>query len=154
LVARGVRFRFFTQVEELVPAADGSTIRSVVVSRPESGEYQPLTTVKGLPCFPSAPDHRQLGGASRQELPCGDDFGVLVVAVPPAGARPVWHRLAAQRREWRDMLARIGTVATHAFQVWLTPDERTLGWAHPGTTVSAFAKPFDTWASMSHVLEL
>ena len=52
------------------------------------------------------------------------------------------------------MLDRIGTVATHAFQVWLKPDERSLGWAYPGTTVSAFAKPFDTWASMSHLLEL
>ena len=52
------------------------------------------------------------------------------------------------------MLDGLGTVATHAFQVWLRPDERSLGWPHPGTTMSAFAKPFDTWASMSHLVEL
>jgi uncharacterized protein with NAD-binding domain and iron-sulfur cluster len=50
------------------------------------------------------------------------------------------------------MLDGVSTVPTQAFQLWLTPDERTLGWPRPGTTMSAFAKPFDTWASMSHLL--
>jgi uncharacterized protein with NAD-binding domain and iron-sulfur cluster len=162
LVARGVRFRFLTQVEELVPAADGSAIRSVVCRQaglaPGVREYRPLVAVKGLPCFPSAPDLRQLGtGPSpvqHQELRCGEDFDLLVFAIPPAMGRLVCRRLAAQRHDWRAMLDRIGTVATHAFQVWLKPDERALGWPHPGTTVSAFAKPFDTWASMSHLIDL
>jgi uncharacterized protein with NAD-binding domain and iron-sulfur cluster len=163
LVARGVRFRFFTQLEDLVPSADGSTIGSVVVSRqtslaPGVRDYQPLVAVKGLPCFPSTPDLRQLttgpSPAHHRELRCGEDFDLLVFAIPPAMGRLVCRRLAAQRQDWRDMLDRIGTVATHAFQVWLKPDERSLGWAHPGTTVSAFTKPFDTWASMPHLVEL
>ena len=54
---------------------------------------------------------------------------------------------------WQRQLDGVGSVATHAFQVWLRPDERSLGWAHPGTTMSAFAKPFDTWASMSHLVD-
>ncbi len=157
LVARGVQFQFFSPVEKLVPLADGSGIKSVVVGRParlapEAGEYQPLVTVKGLPCFPSEPSHRP--HVERQELRSGEDFDLLVFAIPPGAARVVCSPLAAQRPEWRDMLGQIGTVATHAFQVWLKPDERSLGWAHPGTTMSAFAKPFDTWASMSHLTKL
>lgn len=163
LVARGVRFRFFHEVSELVPSADGSVISSVVVSRqaslaPGVQEYQPLVVVKGLPCFPSAPDHGQLtvgrSAGDQWELRCGEDFDLLVFAIPPGMGRLVCRRLAAQRRDWRDMLDRISTVATHAFQVWLKPDERSLGWMYPGTTMSAFTKPFDTWASMSHLLEL
>ena len=87
-------------------------------------------------------------------LRAGTDFELLVLAIPPAAAGSCCRRLAAQRPEWQAMLDRVGTVATHAFQVWLRPDERSLGWPHPGTTVSAFAKPFDTWASMSHLVEL
>jgi uncharacterized protein with NAD-binding domain and iron-sulfur cluster len=178
LVARGVRFRFFSKVEELVPSADRSIIRSVVIRRqaflaPDVGEYQPLVNVKGLPCFPTAPDHRQLTtgppphegcsiwsadhhppAGSQQELRYGEDFELLVFAIPPGMGRLVCGRLAAQRHAWRDMLDRIGTVATHAFQVWLKPDEHSLGWPHPGSTVSAFAKPFDTWASMPHLVQL
>jgi uncharacterized protein with NAD-binding domain and iron-sulfur cluster len=166
LAARGVQFRFFAEVRELVPSADGSSIRSVVVGRravlaPGLDRYRPLVTVKGLPCFPSRPDGGQLaagpsppGGGDQQALHRGEDFDLLVFAIPPAAGREVCRQLAAQRRDWRDMLDRVGTVATHAFQVWLRPDERSLGWAHPGTTMSAFTKPFETWASMSHLVEL
>jgi uncharacterized protein with NAD-binding domain and iron-sulfur cluster len=165
LVARGVQFQFFTRIRELVPSTDGSVISSVVVRRqasPAQGirQYQPLVTVKGLPCFPSEPDHRQFTAGSgtadasgHEGLRYGEDFDLLVFAVPPAMGRLVCRRLAAQRRDWRDMLDRIGTVATHAFQVWLKPDERSLGWPRPGATVSGFTKPFDTWASMSHLVE-
>ena len=162
LAARGVRFRFLTSVTDLVPAADGSVVRSVAVRThaplaPGLEEYQPLVRVKGLPCFPAAPHRRQLaadGSGVDHRLRYGRDFELLVFAVPPGVGRLVCRRLAAQRREWREALDNLATVATHAFQVWLTPRERELGWADPGTTVSGFAKPFDTWASMSHLIAL
>src|SRR4029453_1839390 len=99
-------------------------------------------------------DPRPPGGGEQEELRCGEDFDQLVFAIPPAMGRQVCHRLGAQRRDWGDMRRRIGSGATHGFQVWLWPDERSLGWKHPGTTMSAFTKPFDTWASMSHLVEL
>jgi len=154
LCARGVRFRFCTRVDELVPARNGSVIGSVVVSQQEPTAYDPLVRIKELPCFRSAADDRNPMQATRQVLRGGADFDLLVFAIPPGAGRSVCHRLSAQRPEWRAMFDRIGTVATHAFQVWLQLNERSLGWAYPGTTVSAFAKPFDTWASMSHLLEL
>ncbi len=151
LVARGVRIRLRTAVTELEPATDGSAIRSVVLAETADAGH-PLTTVKGLACFPATTDDQQ--PARPRRLRCGEDFDELVLAIPPPAARPACRALAAQRQRWRDMFDGVATVATHAFQVWLTPDERRLGWAHPGTVVSAFAKPFDTWASMSHVVDL
>jgi len=45
-------------------------------------------------------------------------------------------------------------VPTQAAQLWLTRTEADLGWAHPGATLSGWAKPLDTYASMSHLLPM
>ena len=50
------------------------------------------------------------------------------------------------------MTSRIRTVATHAFQIWLRPDEPSLGWNEPAVTISAYLRPFETWASMPQTL--
>ena len=133
LVARGVRFRFLTQVEELVPAADGSAIRSVVCRQaglaPGVREYRPLVAVKGGSCFPSAPDLRQLGTGPS---PCSTRSyaAVRTSTCSSLPSRRPWAGSSAAdwplSGDWRAMLDRIGTVATHAFQVWLKPDERAL----------------------------
>src|SRR5207344_3158787 len=47
---------------------------------------------------------------------------------------------------------RLTTTATQALQLWLRADEPSLGWRYPGTTVSAYAPPFNTWASMDQLL--
>jgi uncharacterized protein with NAD-binding domain and iron-sulfur cluster len=153
LLDRGVQFRFCIEATDLVPAQDGTAIGSIVVRSTGPDGYDPLVRVRGLPVFRSVPDHRDTP-ETIETLRCGTDFDLMVFAVPPAMGRLVCRRLSAQRAQWRAMLDGIGTVATHAFQVWLKPDERALGWAHPGTTMSGFAKPFDTWASMSHLIEM
>jgi uncharacterized protein with NAD-binding domain and iron-sulfur cluster len=52
------------------------------------------------------------------------------------------------------MVRNLGTVATQSLQLWLRADERQLGWSgEAGDVVSGFTEPFDTWASMSHLLD-
>jgi uncharacterized protein with NAD-binding domain and iron-sulfur cluster len=64
LAARGVRFEFFHRVEELAPEGDGiGGIRMTVQAATSDGGYDPLLDVKGLPCWPSAPDYSQLDPA-------------------------------------------------------------------------------------------
>jgi len=46
----------------------------------------------------------------------------------------VAKELISARPEWREMTTHIRTVATQAFQLWLRPDEPTLGWHEPGVT--------------------
>jgi uncharacterized protein with NAD-binding domain and iron-sulfur cluster len=65
---RGVKFAFFHQVEELLPDASGDAVEEIRVRRqidlaPGVAEYQPLVGVKGLPCWPSAPNLDQLDAA-------------------------------------------------------------------------------------------
>ncbi|MEP7120794.1 MAG: FAD-dependent oxidoreductase, partial [Byssovorax sp.] len=46
----------------------------------------------------------------------------------------------------------LNTVATQAFQLWMTADMAELGWLGGPASVSGFVEPFDTWADMTHVL--
>ena len=50
------------------------------------------------------------------------------------------------------MVTHLSTTATQALQLWLRADEPSLGWPHPGATVSAYAQPFNTWASMDQLV--
>ena len=61
LKARGVKFKFFHKVEELLP--EGNTIGEIRLTRqveviPE--DYHPLVGVKGLDCWPSMPNLAQI----------------------------------------------------------------------------------------------
>jgi uncharacterized protein with NAD-binding domain and iron-sulfur cluster len=64
LARRGVRFAFFHRVGEITADAGGvDAIRMSVQAQVADGGYQPLVTVKGLPCWPDLPDHAQLDPA-------------------------------------------------------------------------------------------
>ena len=54
---------------------------------------------------------------------------------------------------WASMVTNVSTVATRSLQVWTATDETEMGWPHAGSTSAAYVPPFDTYASMSHLLE-
>src|SRR5471032_537808 len=63
LQKRGVKFKFFQRVEELVPGAgdiDSIRITEQVQLADAAADYAPLVDVKGLACWPSAPDYAQI----------------------------------------------------------------------------------------------
>ena len=69
------------------------------------------------------------------------------------GAIPyVCKEFIARDSRWRKMTANVKTVATQAFQLWLSEDLQQLGWEPPPVTLSAFVKPFDTWSDMGQVV--
>ena len=173
---RGVEFEFFHRVDGLHVSDDGLAIDAISLARQvdlaeENERYEPLVRVGGLPAFPNAPLVEQLSAvdgsdladleshwcqrpdAGRRLLRRGQDFDAVVLAIPVAMAAIVCRELVAQRREWHSMVEHLSTTATQAFQVWVREDERSLGWAHPGSTVSAYEQPFNTWASMDQLVD-
>jgi uncharacterized protein with NAD-binding domain and iron-sulfur cluster len=173
---RGVDFEFFHRVDGLHLSPDRTTIETVSMGRQARvaagvHRYEPLVRVRGLPGFPTTPLVDQLAeaegiegqpleshwcawpDAERRVLHRGVDFDVAVLAIPVGMAGIVCQELIADRPEWRDMVANVATVATQAFQVWLREPEPVLGWPHPGTTMSGYAEPFDTWASMPQLID-
>ena len=64
---RGVRFRFFHRLDQLHLSLDRRSIDAITLGRQarlksSGADYDPLVTIKGLPCFPSAPRGEQLSG--------------------------------------------------------------------------------------------
>ncbi|CAN5849658.1 hypothetical protein BH18ACT2_BH18ACT2_14480 [soil metagenome] len=173
---RGVEFELFHRVDQLRLADDRSSIASVRLGvqaglAPGHARYEPLVKVKGLSCFPAAPLLDQLSmppgasdgqsfeshGAAHEDvatrvLRAGADFDALVFAIPVGMAPIVCSELIDDQPTWRAMVDNVRTVATQAVQLWLREDEPALGWSRPGVTMTGYAKPLDTWASMPQVI--
>jgi uncharacterized protein with NAD-binding domain and iron-sulfur cluster len=174
---RGVQFEFFHRVDALHLSEDRTTIDAITVGRqvalvPGCATYEPLVRVGQLPCFPARPLVDQLDAdeavadqpleshwcswpdVETRVLRRGEDFDAAVLAIPVGMAPLLCEELIADRSEWREMVEQLGTVATQSFQVWLREDEPTLGWDHPGVTISAYEQPFSTWASMPQLIDV
>lgn len=181
LKRRGVRFAFFHRLEDVrlvaperlaqgerpyVEALEFDVQAEVV----GGGEYQPLVDVRGLPCWPAAPDYRQLVEGERLEregwqfeshwdrrkvgtrtLRVGEDFDLAILAVGGGAIPYVCRQLVERDPRWRAMVERVKTVPTQAFQLWMSASMSELGWNEPPINVSGFVEPFDTWADMSHL---
>ncbi len=175
---RGVEFEFFHRLDALHLddrrlAIDAITMGRQVRLADGVTHYEPLTKVRGLPVFPNAPLTAQL--AATDHVPCGGwqslethwsdhtdtetrvlrrgvDFDQVVLGVSVGMLPVVAAELIEDRPEWKEMTSRIRTVATQAFQIWLGPDEPSLGWNEPAVTISGYLRPFETWASMPQTL--
>jgi uncharacterized protein with NAD-binding domain and iron-sulfur cluster len=167
LAARGVTLRYFHRVDGLELDAEGRALEAIRLTRQATPDgtdsYEPLDRHDDLPCFPARPRVAHAAAVPTEDRPVddpgtpvilrrGQDFDTAVLAVSigalPRIAAPLVRRLP----EWRDMIRHVGTVGTHAAQVWLAPTEEELGWPAPGATLAGLEAPFDTCASMSHLL--
>ena len=170
---RGVEFEFFHRLDALHLDAHHHGIDAITMGRQVHladgvDHYEPLTNVRGLPVFPSAPLPDQIEArpglddleshfgqrddVETRVLRRGIDFDHVVLAVSLGMIPIVAGELIEDRPEWQEMTTHVRTVATQAFQLWLRPDEPSLGWDEPGVTISAYLRPFETWASMPQTL--
>jgi uncharacterized protein with NAD-binding domain and iron-sulfur cluster len=179
LKQRGVKFKFFHRVENLGVSSDGSRIETINIAiqanladdtRRRYGEYQPLVTIDGLPCWPSVPLYDQLvegellkranidlesawanwRDPDHATLRVGKDFDEVVLGIA-LGALPfITTELSAANSRWRDMLTHVKTVQTQAFQIWLDRDAAELGWVSPQRAI--WGNFVQSGADMSQVL--
>lgn len=133
--------------------------------------YDPLVGVAGRPCWPAAPRFDQLVDgarikaegwdleshwdrrhAERVTLKVGKHFDFVVLGVGLGAVPHVCPELVERNPRWKAMTQNVKTVASQAFQIWLSEDLESLGWQGPAYITGAFAKPFDTWCDMAHVV--
>jgi uncharacterized protein with NAD-binding domain and iron-sulfur cluster len=178
LQRRGVRFEFFSRVDELQLSADKKQIERIVIGRqvtlkdPAKG-YRPLVDVKGLPCWPSEPDYDQLvegeelraSGQSLEDwwttwkdpappaiLKRGDDFDQVILGCSVAILPYIAKQLIEASPPFGDMVKALGTRQTQAVQLWMSPDLKGLGWTGQSPVLDGYVEPLDTWADMSNLL--
>jgi uncharacterized protein with NAD-binding domain and iron-sulfur cluster len=143
-------------------------------ARLKSGDhYEPLVCVRGLPCWPAHPDWsqiaepavpdgqtgpdlesdwNQLEPVDQLTLEAGIDFDHLVFGLSLGSAPAVCDQLLAQKPEWRSMVEHVGTVATQALQIWLSPTTEQVGGDSEAPVIAGYVEPFDTWADMSELI--
>ncbi|HEX3594846.1 MAG TPA: NAD(P)-binding protein [Polyangiaceae bacterium] len=170
---RGVRFRFFQRVHEVVPDEQGRIVRlemeqQVALRGGDASSYDPFILVKGRKAWPDEPRWEQLDlppeqrpkdlesfyttwRGSRYSLRQGEDFDVVVLALPIGVLSTHCPRVLEQQPAWRDMIGALRAVETQSLRLWFRPDLAGLGWPHEPPIVSGYAKPFSTWEDDSHL---
>jgi len=178
LVQRGVRFRFFHRVDEIVSHASShprvDVVRLTEQVAIKGDTYAPLTEVQGLPCWPDRPDWSQLDptqghainaaaldleraatqvpGAKSVELQFGRDFDQVVCALSLGALPSVTRSLVARAPRWGDALDRLKTTRTQALQVWFDRPLTELGWNDTSSVLSCFGTGMNTWSDLSMTL--
>ena len=171
LQRRGVRFEFFHAVTALHPGGNGvdsiDVVRQVELAD-HVDAYEPLTNVKGLPCWPSEPDWKQLEPAAQgvdfeaelnplgrtpRTLERGRDFDEVVLGIPVGALPDLCGELMAREERFRRGIESAVTVRTQAFQLWTDRDASELGWEFDENSVAGcYVEPLDTFCDMTHLL--
>jgi uncharacterized protein with NAD-binding domain and iron-sulfur cluster len=182
LAGRGVSLRFFHHATHLGIDPDRRRLERIEI-QPQvelehgADSYQPLYPVNGLPCWPSEPLWRQIRHGEelaalqlnleledppqrllpkRFELVRGEHFDDAVLAMSIGSLTDeLCGELTRHSAAFADMLANSHTVATQAFQVWLTEQLRPgLGWPFRDDSIlSSYVEPMDTYCNMSQLLD-
>ncbi|HEU5399941.1 MAG TPA: NAD(P)-binding protein [Terriglobales bacterium] len=178
LRTRGVKFEFFLRVKKLSLSEDGNSVAEIQLGRQATvkrDEYDPLFKVKGLPCWPSEPLYEQL--VEGEELKKRDinlesywtpwedvaevrlkkdaEFTDVVLGISLAGVPAICGELIAAKPAWKNMVEKITTTPTQAFQVWTYPDASGLGWPAwrmPVAVALTSSEPINSWADMSDII--
>jgi len=179
LKRRGVSFRFFHRLEAVKLSELGElsgserpyvkALEFAIQAEVRDGEYRPLKDIDGLPCWSSTPDCSQLVEGQRhldwkfeshwdrravgtKTLKVTDDFDFVVLGVGLGAIPFVCQDILERDQRWRDMVTHLKTVETQAFQLWMSEDMESLGWDGPPISLCGFARPFDTWGDMRHLI--
>jgi uncharacterized protein with NAD-binding domain and iron-sulfur cluster len=180
LEKRGVRFKFFHRVDELVYDPATNQITAIDMTEQvavKGGEYRPLISVPvdggEIPCWPSQPrfdlieDGDELKasginlesqwaepwkGRSRKQLILGEHYDRVVLGISIGAHGTICRQLVAHFSTWRDMIAKVDTVATQAMQLWLKPNLPALKWPSGSTLVVNYENPAANWLDASQTI--
>ena len=172
---RGVKFEFFSRVDDLQLSEDKTQIARIVIGRQAIplGDYDPLVPVKDLPCWPSAPKYELLAdgkklqdsGADLEDwwtewedplppkiLEQGTDFDLVILGCSVGVFPYIAKELIAASPALATMVDKVKTTQTQAAQLWMSTDLAGLGWTLPSPVLDGYAEPMDTWADMTHLV--
>lgn len=153
LVARGVRFHFFRQVEEI--HWSGSDIQSLTVGQQvtlTTPSYDPAILAGGLRAWPAHPRYEQIDPAQAalleqrgvdledpwadwqpvqsRPLTRGADFDQLVLAIPVGALKDCCGEIISHDPRWAAMVEGVRTAGTIGVQLWIKPSLEDLGFRH------------------------
>ncbi len=183
LKQKGVRFKFFHQVDRLELDVDAKEVVAVHMTEQAKVigdvEYDPLFKldlpdvdgISSLECWPNEPKYELLQngdalrafnlesqwsgwpGVGPATIRAGDDYDLLVLGVSLESAKEVCADLGERVPGWKPMFEAMTSVQTVSAQLWMTRSLEGLGWAGGAVPVDAAPEPLDVWADRTDVLQ-
>lgn len=174
LSSRGVRFHFFHRVEALHLSADRSRVERIdidVQARLVGDTYDPrLREIGENWAWPAEPRVEQLKEGDEvkdhnlenwwdtykqasKELVVGRDFHDVLLGISVGAFPYICRELIDDPRnpDFAAMVFGIKTTLTQSAQLWFDRKLEDLGWTAKPPVAIPFARPFDTWADMTHL---
>jgi uncharacterized protein with NAD-binding domain and iron-sulfur cluster len=169
-------FKFFHKVTNLAIDHNAAepTIGAIEIDQqatPLHKTYDPLITIKGLPCWPAYPRYDQLVDGERLRdfdlesdwcslepakklvLERGVDFDDVVLGIPVGALHKVCAELVSASPSWAQMVDRVKTIRTKSFQVWLKPTPEQKAWQNEYRIMTdVFENDFNSIADMFQTL--
>ena len=86
----------------------------------------------------------------------GKDFDLVIFGISKGALTSLCPQLLTKSTAMNTMNNAVQTVATQAYQVWLTKNLNDLGWTYQPNgqqpVLSGYTEPFDTWAAIDQLL--
>src|SRR6478736_649415 len=173
LKARGVKFKFFHRVEQLLPDAQKTVVDSIVVRQQAEvqggGEYEPLVRINQVPSWPSQPDLSQLVDGQSftgvnfesawaaptgtlHTLQRGVDFDDIILGISIEGVKYVCKDLPAPGSPFQQMMDNLQTVQTCSMQLWLSAEAGGIGAQAVPRIASCYVDNLNTFSDMTFLL--
>jgi uncharacterized protein with NAD-binding domain and iron-sulfur cluster len=177
LKKRGVKFEFFSRAGELTLAADGKSVAGLAIHRQVKlkNGYDPLVSVKDLPCWPSEPlydqivdgeklkasgadlSHYNTGGDWAEQpdptiLTAGVDFDHVVLAAALPSLPQICPTAIAALPAWQKMVDKVSWTRTQAFQLWMTKTKDEIGLPGPPAVIGSYVEPWSSITDFTHLL--
>ncbi|MCB1178989.1 MAG: NAD(P)-binding protein [Leptospiraceae bacterium] len=179
---RGVKFEFFHKVKNLKVNKDGNSIESIEIEKQatvKDGEYSPIFYFKGMYSWPEEPFFEQLkegkelkdkninlesywtdwNGVDNIKLKKDKDFDLIVFGLSLGAVPYIASELVENNIKWKNAVNKIKTIRTQAFQIWLKPSMKELGWdekmhGHDFLVGASYVSPFQDVSDFSDLIEL
>ena len=176
LKKRGVHFAFFHRLTALRLDGAKTTIEHIELSRQvtlKSESYDPLVTIKSLPCWPAIPCYDQIvegaalkaSGANLEHwditwkdaggtitLTRGKEFDRIVLAISYLCLPFVTDELRQASPRWQQMLTGLSCTRTQACQLWFDRSRDQLGMQGTREIIGSFVEPWSSLTDFSHLL--
>jgi uncharacterized protein with NAD-binding domain and iron-sulfur cluster len=171
---RGVRFEFFCRVRGVHLDAQRRHVERVVIERqahPKKGTYEPLFSVKGLPCWPSEPFYDQLvegeelkrkginlesywtsWHGQEETLVHGESFDDVLLGISIAALPELCAELIEASPAWRGMIEHVQTNRPTVVEVWFDRTLAEMGWPHGTINGEVGTQPINLETSMDQLL--
>lgn len=172
----GVKFKFFSRVQNLKLSADKKSVSQIEISNQVrlKNNYNPLYLINGLNCWPSEPLYDQINDEDAVKLQTekinlesawtswidtggittlehGKDFDQIILGASLGSMPLMCSELIASNIAWQQMVQNVLTVQTQAYQFWLNKSPEELN-VEDQKLLSCYVEPIDTFSEMNQLL--